>query len=131
MYANPAPLTCRAVVAVDVLHFVLTDHYLDVVVSIVSLRRNVYFLAFSSDLTDLVMLSPPLDLLSPLGLRGSAVTSAMLGLLPRFTAAPSDSTETAECLRMLYLMKTVERKGHYRMLINLSLETWRASPPHP
>lgn len=44
MYANPAPLTSRAVVAVDVLHFILTDHNLDVVVSIVSLKQNVYFL---------------------------------------------------------------------------------------
>ena len=117
-------------VAVDVLHFVLTDHYLDVVVAIVSSKRNLHFYK-PYILTDLLV-SPPLDLLSPLGLRFSAVTSAMLGLLPRFRAALSDSTETAECLRMLYLSEeSLEKKIHYRMLINLSLETWRASPPHP
>ena len=65
--------------------------------------HTVHLYCKPSALTDLLMVSPPLDLLSPLGLRVSALTSAMLGLLPRFRAALSDSTETAECLRMLYL----------------------------
>ena len=103
MFPNPAPLTSRAVVAVDVTHFILADHDLDVVVSIISEKKKFYFYAVIFSVTDLLMLSPPLDLLSTSGLRDSAVTSAMLGLLPRFTAALSDSAETAECLLMLYL----------------------------
>ena len=103
MFPNPAPLTSRAVVAVDVTHFILADHDLDVVVSIISEKKKFYFYAVIFSVTDLLMLSPPLDLLSTSGLRDSAVTSAMLGLLPRFTATLSDSAETAECLLMLYL----------------------------
>ena len=103
MFPNPAPLTSRAVVTVDVTHFILADHDLDVVVSIISEKKKFYFYAVIFSVTDLLMLSPPLDLLSTSGLRDSAVTSAMLGLLPRFTAALSDSAETAECLLMLYL----------------------------
>ena len=103
MFPNPAPLTSRAVVAVDVTHFILADHDLDVVVSIISEKKKFYLYAVIFSVTDLLMLSPPLDLLSTSSLRDSAVTSAMLGLLPRFTAALSDSAETAECLLMLYL----------------------------
>ena len=44
MFSNAAPLTSRAVVAVDIPHFILADHDLDVVVSIISLKKKFQFL---------------------------------------------------------------------------------------
>ena len=43
MFSNAAPLTSRAVVAVDIPHFILADHDLDVVVSIISLKKKFQF----------------------------------------------------------------------------------------
>ena len=132
MYANPAPLTSRAVVAVDVLHFILTDHNLDVVVSIVSLKQNVYFLGIFiwphwpgdavASAWPPVPTRPP-GLGSDLGNAWSPAEVHGRAVWQHGDRGVSPDVVSEE--------ETVERKVHYRMLTNLSLETWRASPPHP
>ena len=136
MFSNAAPLTSRAVVAVDIPHFILADHDLDVVVSIISLKKKFQFLiificlqlhvpvdAIASARPSVQIRPPRLgrdlgNARPPPEVHGRAVRQHRdCGVSPDVVSDKS--------------RRQFSEKIHYRMLINLSLVTWSASPPHP